>query len=150
METDRREFLKRALFGLLALFGLMFLLAWFAVLAPRRSPERGLRFVPLLPEEEAPRRGVRKKELVYTVEGRERRTRVFLVATGGSLEVLSAVCSHLGCLVNYRREQQEFLCPCHGGRYDITGRNISGPPPAPLTRLPVKVEQGMVLVGVKV
>jgi len=150
MALDRREFIKKALYGILAFFGLGAVLSWVRTLAPRSPGERDLSFVPLIAEEEVPRRGVRKKELVYTIEGKERRTRVFLVAGADGLSVLSAVCSHLGCFVNYNRNKQEFLCPCHGGRYDLTGRNIAGPPPAPLTALPHRVENGMVMVGIRV
>lgn len=150
MEPSRRAFIKRSLYGILAFLGLASLFSWCAVLAPVRERERTLSFFPLLPEEDVPRRGVRKKELVYRVAGKERRTRVFLVGGTEGFSVLSAVCSHLGCLVNYNRRKQEFLCPCHGGRYDLEGRNIAGPPPAPLSRFPVRVERGMVLVGVRV
>ena len=52
--------------------------------------------------------------------------------------------------MNYNKEKGEFECPCHGGRYDLSGRNVAGPPPAPLTRLPVRIEQGMLMVGIKV
>jgi cytochrome b6-f complex iron-sulfur subunit len=147
--TDRREFIKRALYGILGLLGLGSLIAWLTVLSPRRAAVRALTYVPLLPEEEVPRQGVRKKELVYSVDGQERRGRVFVVAAAGGFSVLSAVCSHLGCLVNYNKAKQEFLCPCHGGRYDLAGKNIAGPPPAPLTKLPHRVENGMVLVGIR-
>lgn len=149
MERDRREFIKRALYGILALFGLGSLLAGIRLLVPAARRDREVRWFPLLSEDEAPRRGVRKLELVHSAGGRERRDRVFVVASGGGLTVLSAVCSHLGCLVTYHREKKEFLCPCHGGRYDLAGRNIAGPPPAPLTTLPHRIEKGMVMVGVK-
>ena len=150
MGTNRREFIKKALYGILAFFGLGSLLAWLTVLAPRRRAERELTYVPLLPEDEVQRVGVRKKELVFTVAGQERRSRVFIVADPGGFSVLSAVCSHLGCLVNYNKGKKEFICPCHGGRYDLAGKNIAGPPPAPLTKLPHRIENGLVLVGVKV
>jgi Rieske Fe-S protein len=150
METTRREFIKSALFGILLFLGGGFLFAWLTVLTSRRQAERELSYVPLVPEEEVPRRGVRKKELVYSVGGKERRSRVFIVATAERFVVLSAVCSHLGCLVNYNKEKQEFICPCHGGRYDLTGKNIAGPPPAPLTTLPHRIEHGVVLVGIRV
>jgi Rieske Fe-S protein len=42
------------------------------------------------------------------------------------------------------------VCPCHGGRYDLSGRNISGPPPAPLTRFPVTIQDGTAFIGMKV
>ncbi|RME66309.1 MAG: hypothetical protein D6778_04940 [Nitrospirae bacterium] len=68
----------------------------------------------------------------------------------GTLYALSPVCTHLGCLVNWNYLKGEFQCPCHGGRYDIKGRVIGGPPPRPLTRLPLKIEGEKVLVGLKV
>jgi len=93
---------------------------------------------------------VKKSELSYAASGKERKARVFVVSSLRGLIVLSATCSHLGCLVNYHKEKAEFICPCHGGRYDLSGRNIAGPPPAPLHQLPVRIEHGMVLVGIRV
>lgn len=150
MEPNRREFVKKAFFSVLGLIGLGFLLPAVAVFSPGGNPKREVTFLPLLPEEEVPRSGVKKSELVYTASGRERKTRLFLVSSGQKLTVLSATCSHLGCLVNYHKEKQEFVCPCHGGRYDLSGRNIAGPPPAPLSSLPVRIEQGTVMVGIMV
>jgi len=50
----------------------------------------------------------------------------------GSYRALSATCTHLGCIVQYRSDLQEIWCACHNGLYDLNGRNISGPPPRPL------------------
>jgi cytochrome b6-f complex iron-sulfur subunit len=150
MEQSRREFIKKALYGLFALLGLGSLVAGLRVLAPSSGTEKQLVWFPLLSEDDVPRSGVRKAELVYAVSGRERKSRVFIVSSPKGIAVLSAVCSHLGCLVNYRKETREFICPCHGGKYDIAGRNIEGPPPAPLTKYPVEVKNGMVMVGVRV
>lgn len=149
MEADRRDFIKKALYLILAVFGLGFLIPAAALLAPR-SRDKHLVYYPLMPEEEVPRSGVRKSELVYAVSGRERRARFFVVSSRDRVVVLSATCSHLGCLVNYNRERAEFICPCHGGRYDLSGRNIAGPPPAPLASIPFRIEQGMLAVGIKV
>ncbi len=52
--------------------------------------------------------------------------------------VLTATCTHLGCLVHYEGEQGELACPCHGGRYDLEGRVTGGPPPRPLERISVR------------
>jgi cytochrome b6-f complex iron-sulfur subunit len=150
MESGRREFIVNMLYGVLALLGMGYLFFSLGVLAPARQREKGLTFFPLVPEDEVPRLGVKKAELAYTASGAPRRARVFIVADAAGLTVLSAVCSHLGCLVNYHKEKKEFLCPCHGGRYDLSGRNIAGPPPAPLAKLPHRIEQGMVMVGVRV
>jgi cytochrome b6-f complex iron-sulfur subunit len=150
MEYSRREFIIKALYGMFALIGLGFLYTGLKVLAPSGRQERELAWFPLVPEDEVPRSGVKKTELVYNLSGKERKARVFIVSSSGKLTVLSAVCSHLGCLVNYRKESKEFVCPCHGGKYDIAGKNIEGPPPAPLTSYPVEVKNGMIMVGVKV
>lgn len=50
----------------------------------------------------------------------------------GSYRALSAVCTHLGCTVQFRPGGRDILCACHNGVYDLDGRNISGPPPRPL------------------
>ncbi len=65
---------------------------------------------------------------------------------GDALFALSAVCTHLGCNVRWEEERGEFVCPCHAGVYDKEGKNIAGPPPHPLPKLPIKVEDGTVLV----
>jgi cytochrome b6-f complex iron-sulfur subunit len=150
METGRREFVKKSFFGVLALLGLGFLVPAIELFAPVSSRDKELAYFPLLAEEDIPRVGVKKAELAFTVLGKERKARVFVVASSGGPVVFSAICSHLGCLVSYHKEKQEFICPCHGGKYDLTGRNIFGPPPAPLTRFPLRIEDGMLLVGVKV
>ena len=64
----------------------------------------------------------------------------------GSDKVLaiSAGCTHLGCIVTWDEGQQIFKCPCHDGRFDAEGNVLSGPPPAPLGRHPVKIEGGKI------
>jgi len=54
---------------------------------------------------------------------------------------MSATCTHLDCIVEYHPDQQVIWCNCHNGRYDLTGRNIGGPPPRPLTPYAVHVAQ---------
>jgi Rieske Fe-S protein len=150
MESNRREFVKKSLYGVLAILGLGFLIPGIRMFFPVSDKKKELVFFPLVSEEDVPRDGVKKAELHYAAAGRERKSRVFIVSSPAGLTVLSATCSHLGCLVNYHRDKREFICPCHGGRYDIAGKNIAGPPPAPLTRLPVKKQEGTIYVGVKV
>ena len=50
----------------------------------------------------------------------------------------SATCTHLECIVEYRPDRGRIWCNCHNGSYDLTGRNVGGPPPRPLT--PFKVD----------
>lgn len=57
----------------------------------------------------------------------------------------NATCSHQGCPVSY--VGPGFRCPCHGATYDQNGQVTGGPAPAPLTRIPVKVVAGQVIVA---
>ncbi len=66
---------------------------------------------------------------------------------GGDMIALSAVCTHLGCIVQWHKESEEFICPCHAGRYSPDGAVVSGPPPKPLPRLPIAVVNGTITVG---
>ncbi|MFW6206054.1 MAG: ubiquinol-cytochrome c reductase iron-sulfur subunit [Gemmatimonadota bacterium] len=56
---------------------------------------------------------------------------------GGELRAFSAVCTHLDCTVQYRDDLRHIWCACHNGHFDLSGRNIAGPPPAPLTQYDV-------------
>ncbi len=53
-----------------------------------------------------------------------------------NLNVLSNSCAHLGCPVRWVEIEGhgEFLCPCHGGIYDINGGYVGGPPPRGMFR----------------
>jgi menaquinol-cytochrome c reductase iron-sulfur subunit len=63
----------------------------------------------------------------------------------GEFVAFSVNCTHLGCPVRWMANARLFLCPCHGGVYDEDGAVAGGPPPRALTRYPVRVEDGTVL-----
>jgi cytochrome b6-f complex iron-sulfur subunit len=63
------------------------------------------------------------------------------------LVALSAVCTHLGCTVAFNASENIFQCPCHGGEYDRDGNVIDGPPPKPLERLIIKVEDDKIILA---
>jgi cytochrome b6-f complex iron-sulfur subunit len=61
---------------------------------------------------------------------------------------MTAVCTHLGCTVQYQPQQDRIHCACHGGVYNAyTGKNVSGPPPKPLTPYKVSLNPTGVLVS---
>lgn len=62
-------------------------------------------------------------------------------------QVLSLVCTHLGCIVKWGAEEQAFHCPCHAATFDMNGRVTGGPPPAPLEKPPFKVAGDKIVVG---
>jgi len=70
----------------------------------------------------------------------------------GELKAVSAVCTHLGCTVVHKTDLSQapvpaghsgegFFCNCHLGVYNAEGKNISGPPPAPLSQYKVTVAE---------
>lgn len=53
---------------------------------------------------------------------------------------MSNICTHLGCRVRWIADKQLFFCPCHNGEFDKDGNVVAGPPPKPLNRYDIKVE----------
>jgi menaquinol-cytochrome c reductase iron-sulfur subunit len=62
---------------------------------------------------------------------------------------LSSRCMHLGCPVRWVTAAERFVCPCHGGVYNIRGIPVGGPPVRPLDRFFTRLNQstGLVEVG---
>ncbi len=65
----------------------------------------------------------------------------------GEYRAFNAICTHLDCTVQYRADEKLIWCACHNGRYDLTGRNISGPPPRPLEEFTVNVRGEEIVVS---
>jgi cytochrome b6-f complex iron-sulfur subunit len=75
---------------------------------------------------------------------------VILIRTAaGDFHAFSATCTHLDCTVQYKKEQGVIWCACHNGKYDLTGRNIAGPPPRPLDEYRVVIQGDEILVSKK-
>jgi menaquinol-cytochrome c reductase iron-sulfur subunit len=58
---------------------------------------------------------------------------------GKKFIALSNRCAHLGCPVRWVDAAERFICPCHGGVYDLLGRPVGGPPVRPLDRFYTRV-----------
>ncbi|MEU3726746.1 FAD-dependent oxidoreductase [Streptomyces sp. NPDC031705] len=52
----------------------------------------------------------------------------------GGLHAVSAVCTHMGCLVAFNNAERTWECPCHGSRFDVDGAVLQGPALEPLER----------------
>ena len=130
---SRRGFLLTFLGGLGA--------AWAGFLVQRRilSPATGEAKPVQVSLTELPVGGV--KQITYE------NNPVLVMRSQEGVVAMSMVCTHLGCLVQWQEGKQEFYCPCHQGRFDKYGEVISGPPPVPLERAPVKVVQDRIVVG---
>jgi len=57
------------------------------------------------------------------------------------------LCTHLGCIPAYEGEEHKFMCACHGGQFDASGRVLKAPPPSPLVIPPFKIEGTKLVLG---
>ena len=135
---SRRLFLAACLGGLGAAASALVAFPLFRFLSPRK--EAGGTAIVEIPAAEVAEGGAK----FFEFEGR---SAVIVRKKGGDLVALSAVCTHLGCIVQWQKAREEFLCPCHAGLYSADGAVISGPPPQPLTKLPFSIKDGKILVG---
>jgi cytochrome b6-f complex iron-sulfur subunit len=83
-----------------------------------------------------------KKFVIVPVSGQ----RVIVFQAGEQLFAFSAKCTHEGCTVTFQPAQSVIWCPCHDGRFDLSGRVLSGPPPQPLAKYVVKRQPDGVIV----
>lgn len=65
----------------------------------------------------------------------------------GEYRAFSAICTHLECTVQYKAETSQIWCACHNGTYDLSGKNVGGPPPKPLESYKVNLRGDDVIVS---
>jgi len=135
---DRRKFLGVCLGGLMAAAAAAITLPVYRFLAPRKQAATAGKV--MIPESELPEGGAKFFEYAGSAA-------VLVHRRGGEIVAFSAVCTHLGCIVQWEKDKQTFLCPCHAGHYSADGTVLSGPPPKPLAKLPLVVANGNITVG---
>ncbi len=57
---------------------------------------------------------------------------VYIVRSTEGFYAVSAVCTHLGCITQWKPEANQIACPCHGSKFTPEGAKIEGPAPRPL------------------
>ena len=65
----------------------------------------------------------------------------------GSYVAFEPHCTHLGCAYAWNEAAAQFVCPCHGGKFDRTGKTIAGPPPRGLDRYEIQIADGILRIG---
>jgi cytochrome b6-f complex iron-sulfur subunit len=64
---------------------------------------------------------------------------VYIVRTAQGLYAVSAICTHLGCITQWKPELEQIACPCHGSKFRIDGSKIEGPAPRPLPHFAISL-----------
>jgi cytochrome b6-f complex iron-sulfur subunit len=64
---------------------------------------------------------------------------VYIVRMTEGFYAVSAVCTHLGCITQWKPEDNLIECPCHGSRFTRLGANVAGPAPRPLPHLAIRL-----------
>jgi Rieske Fe-S protein len=59
-----------------------------------------------------------------------------------AVTLLSSICPHLGCPINWHPDRSQFVCPCHGGIFNQNGQRTGGPPPRAMDSLEFEVRAG--------
>ena len=152
---NRRGFLDLCTSGLLAVLGLLVAVPAIAyVCGPlRRRPQGagpGGGFVDVGPVAELPpgewtlRTVTLDQEDAWKKEGQVRHSLWVRRAGDGDrgIIVLSPLCPHLGCPINWHPDKGQFDCPCHGGTFAADGERVGGPPPRSMDPLAFEVGAG--------
>jgi cytochrome b6-f complex iron-sulfur subunit len=136
--SGRRKFLGICLGGFITGMAAAVLYPVYRYLAPRSGSGTSVKIV--ISEKDVPEGDAKFFEYAGS-------SAVLVRKRGGELVALSAVCTHLGCIVQWEKDKQDFLCPCHAGHYTPDGVVTAGPPPKPLSKLPFVVANGAITVG---
>ncbi|MBC8146316.1 MAG: ubiquinol-cytochrome c reductase iron-sulfur subunit, partial [bacterium] len=133
--SDRRSFLARIVAGTFASVALSLLYAVTRYLRPPQLPPSSVNLNPAdLPT--APRQPMMIKLGLKDI--------AVMRDANGSFAALNLSCTHTGCSVHWRAQENVFHCPCHNGVFAADGSVISGPPRRSLDRLRVDVHSGTV------
>ena len=125
--TSRRRFIDLLLGA--SLFGWLASIAYPIIRYLTPLPQAGATGPTRLTRDEASKLE-QNKFVIVPVSGQ----RVIVLQSQDQLHAFSAKCTHEGCTVTYVPGQSSIWCPCHDGRFDLSGRVLSGPPPKPLMK----------------
>ena len=135
----RRRFLKviLAFLGSITVFSFVFSILKFLTALPTRAA--GVQKV-VLRKNEVP--SGEAKNFIY-----QDAPAVLINRPDKGFIAFSRTCTHLGCLVEFSKSRQRLICPCHAGTYDLDGSVESGPPPKPLTAIPLRIDGDIITIG---
>ena len=120
-EVSRRDFLNEIAFSALGVAGVGSAVVTYRYLSPNVLFEPPTKFRAGSPE-------------LYPVNSVTflPEQQVYVVRTSDGIYAVSAVCTHLGCVTQWKPDSDQIACPCHGSKFKPDGTKIEGPAPRPL------------------
>jgi cytochrome b6-f complex iron-sulfur subunit len=125
-EISRREFLNYAWLASLGVFTLELVAVTYLFSLPLLGPGEFGGAVPIGNVDDLP--GVEAPPTAYN------RAKFWWVQTPDGALALYKVCTHLGCIYDWKPVDVKFICPCHGSQFERNGTYIQGPAPRSLDR----------------
>jgi len=126
--TTRREFLNEAATAALGIAAIGSMIVTYGYLSPNVLFEPPTTFRAGNPDLYAP-------NSVTFLEDQQ----VYVVRTENGFYAVSAVCTHLGCVTQWKPDVGQIACPCHGSKFRSDGTKIEGPAPRPLPHFAISV-----------
>ncbi|OLD41314.1 MAG: hypothetical protein AUI21_02280 [Nitrospirae bacterium 13_1_40CM_2_62_10] len=148
---SRRSFFTRMIGAAAGLIGISLAVPLSVYVASPALKRRERRWLDAGPVSDLPVGEPTQRDLIMTVADGYMETAAVkgvwaLRRATNEVTVYSPICTHLGCGFRWDGGEKKFKCPCHGSEFDPDGRVVGGPAPRPLDRLPVKIENGRLLV----
>jgi cytochrome b6-f complex iron-sulfur subunit len=87
------------------------------------------------------------KQIQLPVAAKTDQQTAFIIKIAGQYQAISNICTHQGCEISWVASDNLYECPCHGSKYDLSGKNVAGPAPRPLAHFKTQVVNGRLLVS---
>ena len=120
-ELSRRDFFNEVAFAALGIAGLGAAVVTYRYLSPNVLFEPATTFRAGSPE-------LYPLNSVTFLQDQQ----VYIVRTAAGFYAVSAVCTHLGCITQWKPEADQIQCPCHGSKFQSDGVKVEGPAPRSL------------------
>ena len=129
-EISRRDFLNDVAAGALGIAGLGAMVVTYRYLSPNALFEPSTTF----------RAGIPALYPVNSVTYNQEQ-QVYIVRTQEGFYAVSAVCTHLGCITQWKPDANLIACPCHGSKFQSDGTKVEGPAPRSLPHFAITLTQ---------
>ena len=76
-----------------------------------------------------------------------KQNQIFIYKIKDQLAIYDSHCTHMGCILNFNNQTNQFNCPCHKSRFDIDGTKLRGPAKRNLDKVAFKVKNKTLYIG---